>query len=169
MTTSLFRQEAVDQQRDRLWGEVLLIQPLSLKLLTLTVCAIVAAVFLYLFWGTYARKESVQGHLVPSGGVIRLYAPRPGVIRQVLISEGDRVETGQPLFVINGDSQLTDGRQLEQLLLDEYEHKQRLLQEQLARLPSNAARQTWNVTPKPWKKITTGSTSKKSHSMSDWR
>lgn len=140
MTTALFRQQAVDHQRDRLWGEVLLIQPLSLKLLTLAVCAIVTVVLLYLLWGTYARKESVQGHLVLSSGVIRLYAPRPGIIRQVLINEGDRVEAGQPLFVINGDSQLADGRQLEQLLLEEYQHKQSLLQAQLERLPATFER-----------------------------
>ena len=136
MTTSLFRQEAVDHQRDRLWGEVLLIQPLSLKLLTLAVCTVVTVVLLYVYFGTYARKESVQGHLVPSTGVIRVYAPRPGIIRRVLVEEGSRVEAGQPLLVINGDSFLEDGRHLEQLLLDEYQHKQNLLREQLDRLPA---------------------------------
>lgn len=135
MTTFLFRQEAVDHQRDRLFGEVLLIQPLSLRLLTLSLCTFVMAVLLYLYFGTYARKESVQGHLVPNAGVIRVYAPRPGIIRQVLVEEGASVEAGQPLFVINGDSYLEDGRSLEQLLLDEYQHKQNLLKDQLERLP----------------------------------
>ncbi|MFC3853656.1 HlyD family efflux transporter periplasmic adaptor subunit [Salinispirillum marinum] len=136
MTTALFRQQAMERQRDRLWGEVLLIQPLSLRLLTGIVVLIVASILTYLFWGTYARKETVQGHLVPSSGVIRVYAARPGVIRQVLTQEGDVVQAGQPLFVINGDSILADGRHLEQVLLDEYEYKQSLLQQELERIPA---------------------------------
>ncbi|WLD58020.1 biotin/lipoyl-binding protein [Salinispirillum sp. LH 10-3-1] len=136
MTAALFRQQAMEHQRDRLWGEVLLIQPLSLRLLTGIVILIVAAILTYLFWGTYARKETVQGHLVPSAGVIRIYPARAGIIRQVLVREGDSVQAGQPLFVINGDSLLADGRHLEQVLLDEYQYKQGLLQQELERIPA---------------------------------
>ncbi|MFY0664654.1 MAG: HlyD family efflux transporter periplasmic adaptor subunit [Natronospirillum sp.] len=136
MTTALFRQQAMEHQRDRLWGEVLLIQPLSLRLLTGIVVLIVASILTYLFWGTYARKETVQGHLVPSSGVIRIYPSRAGIIRQVLVREGDSVDAGQPLFVINGDNILADGRHLEQVLLEEYQYKQRLLQVEFERIPA---------------------------------
>lgn len=134
--TSLFRQEAMLQQQDRLHGEVLLVQPLSIKILSAIIVLLVAAVAAYLSWATFPRKETVQGHLVPSSGVLQVTAPRAGIVQQVLVSDGDRVSSGQPLFVVNGDSILADGQNLEALLLEEYQQRQTLLNQRIDRVPA---------------------------------
>lgn len=134
--TGLFRQEVMAQQQDRLHGEVLLLQPLSVKILCAVIVMFVSAVAAYLFWATFPRKETVQGHLVPSSGVLQVTAPRAGIVRQVLVSEGDVVSKGQPLFVVNGDSILADGQNLEALLLEEYQQRQSLLNQRIARVPT---------------------------------
>ncbi len=134
--TSLFRQQAIDQQQDRLHGEVLLLQPLSIPVLCSVLVLVVGAVLTYLFWGTFPRRETVQGHLIPSSGVVQVTSARTGTLNQVLVSEGDRVERGQALFIVNGDSILADGQNLEALLLEEYQQKLTLLDQRLDRIPT---------------------------------
>lgn len=132
----LFREQAVLKQQDRLLGDVLVIPPLSYSLIsTLTVLFVLAASVL-LIKGSYARKETVQGILVPSAGELKVYAERSGVVRQLFVSEGDSVVEGQPLFIVNGDRILESGENLETLLLDEYLSQQHTWQQQLSRLPS---------------------------------
>src|SRR5690554_4154237 len=89
--TPLFREEAVAHQTQRLDGEVLLMQTLSLRILAFLGVAIVAAGLIFLSSATYARMESVAGWVVPEGGLIRVAARQGGVIERINISEGDDV------------------------------------------------------------------------------
>jgi membrane fusion protein len=131
----LFRKQAVEKQQDRLLGDVLVIPPLSYSLITAIILLFVTAGIVLLVNGTYARKETVQGFLVPDQGVIKVYANTSGIIRQVFIKENERVKEGQPLFVINGDRILENGTHLETILLDEYLGQQSLITAELNRLP----------------------------------
>jgi membrane fusion protein len=59
---SLFRQEAIDfQQQNRQWGQVALLQPLSTKIITWFIAAVVLLFVASLYHGQYARKETVTG------------------------------------------------------------------------------------------------------------
>lgn len=84
----------------------------------------------------YARKETAFGWLEPPNGVIRIYPEDSGIIKSVLVKEGDYVTEHQPLIIINGDRTLASGDNLETQLLDEYEAQRRLLNEQLIRIES---------------------------------
>ncbi len=130
----LFRKQAVEKQQDRLLGDVLVIPPLSYSLVTALLILFVAAALVLLVNGTYARKETVQGFLVPDTGVLKVYASRPGIVRQVFVREGDSVVAGQPLVLVNGDQILENGDHLETLMLDEYLAQQATLTNQLDRL-----------------------------------
>jgi membrane fusion protein len=65
MTRSFFRQQAIEEQRDRLRGEVVVAQPLSFAVITVAVLLLVVIAGVYLFYGTYARRATVMGYLVP--------------------------------------------------------------------------------------------------------
>ena len=93
----------------------------------------ISVTIIWLISSSYARKETVVGWLEPSSGVVRVYAEQSGIIKQVLVREGEQVVKGQPLFVVNGDRVLADGKNLESLLMEEYESQQELLTEQLKR------------------------------------
>ena len=132
----LFRKQAVEKQQDRLLGDVLVVPPLSYLLITFVILIFVVAAGLLLLHGSYARKETVQGFLVPDQGVIKVYASTTGIVRQVLVQDRAIVTEGQALFMINGDRILTSGEHLETLLLDEYQSQLQILKSQLTRLPS---------------------------------
>jgi len=97
----LFRKEALDNQRERLWGDVLLVQPFSFWLLTGAVLLVVLSSCVFLSIGTYARRENVTGFLLPAEGLVKVYATQQGLISKVHVQEGDRVEAGDPLFSVS--------------------------------------------------------------------
>jgi membrane fusion protein len=115
----LFRAEAVAFQRDqRRWGEVALLQPVSI---TITVWAIAAGVVLivgFLFVAPYARKETVTGYLTPTAGIARVHAPQPGTVSVVHVREGEVVVQGQPLLEVATPQVAVDGRDVNASMLD---------------------------------------------------
>jgi membrane fusion protein len=77
---SLFRQEALEFQRQRHTGEIVLVRPVSFSLLTAIAVAIALATIGFAFWGEYTRKAHVQGYLAPSRGLIKVYPPEAGTL-----------------------------------------------------------------------------------------
>lgn len=116
---SLFRKEAMEHSQNRLYGEVILLQPLSVTVLVSSVVIICAFIIAMLFWGTYARKETVRGYLVPDKGIVKLYAPNAGNVSEIHIHEGDTVTENQPLITLMAERSLQGGSDIDSLLLEE--------------------------------------------------
>ncbi|MGF1607083.1 MAG: HlyD family secretion protein [Rhodothalassiaceae bacterium] len=100
---SLFRKEVFEARRKRLWGEVILIQPLSYAVLTALLGTVVLGAAAALAVGSFARTEQARGYLTPSLGQAQVQALRAGTIEAVLVDEGDRVEAGQPLIRVRAE------------------------------------------------------------------
>jgi len=68
----------------------------------LTSAAVIAAlaVALFLTFGTYTRRSTVVGQLVPSKGLATVLAPATGVVSRLAVSEGERIASGQVLAVV---------------------------------------------------------------------
>jgi membrane fusion protein len=130
---SLFRQEAVDfQQQHRQWGEVVLLQPISTKIMTWSAVALVGLIFVFLFLAQYSRKETVSGYLTPAAGTARIFAPRQGVIRLVHVHEGEEVEEGQALLTIDTDQIAATGEDVNATMLETLEQQRGMLSRQVA-------------------------------------
>lgn len=116
---TLFRQEAVAHQCERLTGAISLAQPLSIKLTTALLVLIASTIIAFLYFADYARKETVHGFLIPNKGIIKSYAMQAGIIEQLLVQEGDFVEKGEPLIHFLVLQKNTDGHILsEQMILE---------------------------------------------------
>lgn len=97
---SLFRQEAINHQRERLTGEICLAQPLSIKLTVSLLLTLAAAIVLFLFTSEYSRKETVRGFLMPDKGVIKSFAHQGGTIEKIWVSEGKFINKGEPVATL---------------------------------------------------------------------
>lgn len=86
------------------WAIVALLALLLAGSATLLICA------------DFARKESAQGSLVPSGGAVRIAPISPGVISAVHVHDGDLVRAGQKLITISLDSVVSNGASVADLL-----------------------------------------------------
>lgn len=118
--STLFRQQAVEAQKQRLFGSISLAQPLSLHLCVAVILTLVALVVLFLFISEYTRKETVRGFLVPEQGLLKTYAPRSGVIEVLHVREGELVSKGQPLVTLVLRQGTSSGSELGEVLVAQY-------------------------------------------------
>ncbi len=133
MTQPLFRQQAVQYQHRGLQGDILLTASLPALLVSGGLLIWFIAMTIWLCTSEYARKETVLGWLEPPQGVLRVYGNNNGVIKELLVREGEEVNADQPLLIIHGNNLLANGDGMENQLLGELEHQQNLLREQQAR------------------------------------
>lgn len=98
--STLFRREAVREQRTRLLGEVVVSQPVAFATLSGFLCAVVAIGLAFLATATYARRETVAGVIVPAGGMATITAPRTAVVSHVHVAEGEAVAADAALVTL---------------------------------------------------------------------
>jgi membrane fusion protein len=99
----LFREEALAARSANWMGRVVLLQPLSLQLLTAVSTLAVAVGFAFVMLATYTKRIPVKGELVPSGGLIKVYAHQTGVVTHKYVQEGEPVSAGSKLYAISSD------------------------------------------------------------------
>jgi membrane fusion protein len=100
---SLFREEVLAARSDTTSGSSLQIRPVSAGRLTLFFVVLSIAVLLVLVFGSYTKKERVLGVVQPRDGVAMVVPPEPGIIKRVLVSEGQRVKAGDVIAEISNE------------------------------------------------------------------
>lgn len=91
----LFRQEAIDAQREKLLGEVSVARPVPMWVFTALAVGTAASLIAFVFWGEYTRRERVDGFLATDAGAARILTPEPGgILVELLVKEGQEVEAG---------------------------------------------------------------------------
>ncbi len=101
MSESLFRREALEAKRGSWLGGISLAQPLPLWAMTAFAAAAALAIGLLLTLGSYTRRSTVVGQLVPTRGLATVLAPATGVVTELDSAEGKRVRAGQSLAVVS--------------------------------------------------------------------
>lgn len=99
--SALFREEAIEARRKRLYGSLIVRTPASLVIAVWCLIAAAAGAAAYALCADYTRWEVVDGYVYPDRGVARLFAPRAGSVARVFVGEGQRVKAGTPLVEIS--------------------------------------------------------------------
>jgi membrane fusion protein len=100
MTQLLFRQEVLDERKDGQFGQISLIQPTRTWVLASFAAVMALAVVLFLIFGSYTRRNSVTGQLVPVQGLATVVSPANGLLAKVNVVEGGQVAAGDVLAVV---------------------------------------------------------------------
>jgi membrane fusion protein len=106
---ALFRIQAVDHQRQRFHGTVVLARPWSFGAITGLLTLLVAALLVFAWKAGFTRKEVVTGIVVPDRGLIRVVAPQAGRVQQVSVVAGQAVKAGDSLFVVRDERVASTG------------------------------------------------------------
>lgn len=122
MPNDLFRKEVMEARRASWLGGILLAQPLRLWVLTLAGTVAAGAIVAFLLLGTYTRRSTVTGQLVPAKGLATVLAPATGVVGRLDTDEGGQVKRGQVLAVVtvpsatlaNGDTHVAIEQRLDE-------------------------------------------------------
>jgi membrane fusion protein len=128
----LFRPEALAFQRQGEFGEIVLLQPLSARLLFWSFAVTFGLILAFLCTAHYARKETVTGYLVPSAGIARIFVPRAGTVAAVHVAEADEVKQGDALLTVRIDATTEDGRNVDAMLLESLARQKAALTDQIA-------------------------------------
>src|SRR5438105_1708924 len=99
----LFRQQALEHQRQKLYGTILLARPLSFSALTALFVAVAIAIVAFFFTFGFNRKATVPGVLLPDQGLVRIYPSQAGVVVERRVSDGQLVDYGDVLFVLSSE------------------------------------------------------------------
>lgn len=129
---SLFRPEVFKAQSSSTFGRILLFTPRISTVLTtliaLTTCGLIAFVFL----GSYTKKATVYGQIVPKQGVIKLYAPQSGQIKEIYVKSGQIIRKGDLLVRIGSSVNTIEG-ETQTRLLDSLDSQKEALMSNLKR------------------------------------
>jgi membrane fusion protein len=131
MHLPLFRKEAVDQQRERLYGELILAQPISYWLITIFLVAATSVACWLLATSSYTKKEKVSGIIVPHAGIVTVYPPQAGILTKLNISEGTNVDESEELFSMLADQRMTGGEYLGTRLIEQLDTQEIYLNRKL--------------------------------------
>ncbi|MFT3760110.1 HlyD family secretion protein [Thauera sp.] len=122
MSEPLFRPEVLEARGSARMGRVLIHQPLGYTLTALMAGALIAIAVAYAYFGTYTRKATVRGLLMPEQGLFRLVAPSGGQIAAVKAREGQQVEADQALFTLT-TAQVTSSGPTHLLVRDQLQQR----------------------------------------------
>lgn len=100
---SLFRPESMAPSTHVGLGRVVLLQPLSMRLLTLLVMAFSAGLLLFLCSASYTASVPAAGVLMPEHGLVKVHAPRGGLVVERKVREGQHVKAGDVLFILSAE------------------------------------------------------------------
>src|SRR6185437_16247625 len=100
---SLFRQEVLAAQADNTSGATLNIRPVGANRLTAFFGLLVAIVLCVLIFGAYTKKERVQGVIQARDGVAMIVPPEAGLVKRVLVKEGQAVKAGDVIAEISNE------------------------------------------------------------------
>lgn len=105
----LFRDEVVRAGANDLKGNVLLGQPRATTVMVVLLGVLVAGFAVFAMLGDYARTENVRGILLTDPPPARIGIARQGVVSELFVAEGQRVEKGAKLFRIDTDVWTSEG------------------------------------------------------------
>ena len=103
MSKKLFRQEAIDAQREKFFGEATVARPVTLWAMTALAIGAAAMMIAVAVWGQYTRRERVEGFLALDIGAARVQIPDAGRVAELMVREGLEVTAGAPLARISYD------------------------------------------------------------------
>jgi membrane fusion protein len=127
----LFRSAVLDNRRGKWLGDVVLARPLSFTVLSIGAAACALLVLLFLWLGSYTKRSTVTGQLVPDSGLIKIHPQQTGVVSQKLVGEGQQVVQGQVLLVLSSQGRDVAGADTQAAISTRIAERQASLEEEL--------------------------------------
>lgn len=109
---SLFRKEAIDFQRDKYLGDVIVTRPRWHTFFLISLLLVISVIFLFLAFGKYNRKEIVNGYLLSKTGVSTVQSTVSGTVRNIFVEDGETVVQGEELILIENYHGLPQGKEM---------------------------------------------------------
>ena len=104
MSSDLFRKEVLEAKQVKWTGNIILSRPFSFTFLTICALWVALVIIAFAIWGSYTKRSTVQGQLIPQSGLIQVYTTQSGTILKKNVYEGQMLKKGDILFTISTES-----------------------------------------------------------------
>lgn len=101
----LFREAALKARQVKWLGEIVLVRPFSFLILTALASVMALLIVCFMVLGSYTKRSTVSGQLVPDVGVLKVYVPQPGIVLEKHVWEGRRIRKGELLYLTSSERQ----------------------------------------------------------------
>jgi len=126
----MFRKEVTEANSKSKLGNVLITQPLSYTLISCAAIVLAITVLAFGYFGSYTKKATSKGLLVPEYGLLRISSTGSGIITRIEAVDGDEVRKGQPLFVVSAERHSAAGG-TQKIISEQIKNREVLLQNAL--------------------------------------
>ncbi|MBD9356306.1 HlyD family secretion protein [Methylomonas albis] len=128
---AIFRPAALNARQAKWLGDIVLIRPVSFAYLTALAGTLALVVVCFLVWGTYTKRSTVTGQLIPDTGLVKVFVPQPGIVLENHVVEGQRVTQGDVLYVLSSERQSSTQGNTQETISSQVEARQRSLRDEL--------------------------------------
>jgi membrane fusion protein len=128
--SQLFRQEAIDAQREKFLGEATIARPVPTWVFTLVAAGTALLLIAVALWGQYTRRERVEGYLALDSGAARVLVTDGGRVTDLLIKEGDEVKAGDVMARISYDRTVASGASTSEAVAAEMQNRRLILEKE---------------------------------------
>jgi membrane fusion protein len=129
----LFRQEAIDAQREKFLGEATIARPVPFWVFTLLAAGTAALLIAVALWGQYTRRERVEGYIALDSGAARVLIPDAGRVTELLVKEGDEVKAGDAMARVSLDRTTGSGASTSEAVAAEMQSRRVMLEKEQER------------------------------------
>jgi membrane fusion protein len=144
--TSLFRTEALEAQQVQWLGSIVLIRPVSFTFLTAFATLLASIVIIFFIWGSYTKRSTIAGQLLPSSGQIKVYAPQQGRVLESFIHEGQYVKAGTHLLTLSSEHYGENSDPIQESISSNLKERKRSLIDELTKTKTLQADQRKSLT-----------------------
>lgn len=102
-TSTIFRRQALEAASVKIYGGIIIAQPMAFSILTYIFLFIAVIIIVFLFTFSTVRKVQCVGIVIPDAGLVRLVTAQNGVVKEKRIKEGQAVKAGDVLFVLSNE------------------------------------------------------------------
>ena len=133
MNNDLFRKESLDAKKTKVLGSVALYCPPFRWVIIALVCVLVAVLIAFCIFGSYTKRETAQGVLVPESGMMTITAMSAGTVIALPAREGDTLQKGSQIATVSSEISTRYG-QTREAIASQLELQQQGLNNQLTNL-----------------------------------
>src|SRR5258708_31813041 len=130
MPRQLFRQEAIDAQREKFLGEATIARPVPFWVFTALAAGTAILLIAVALWGQYTRRERVEGYLALDTGAARVLISDSGRVTELLIKEGDEVKSGDAMATVSLDRTTGSGASTSEAVAQEQQARRAILEKE---------------------------------------
>ncbi|WP_026111851.1 HlyD family secretion protein [Winslowiella toletana] len=97
----MYRKEAIEHRKNIWSGKALLLSGVPVSYMTIFTVIFFTCFLCLLIFGSYTRRINVSGEIVSSPRAINVLSAQQGFVVRQMVSAGENVEKGQPIYQID--------------------------------------------------------------------